>query len=62
MFFVKKTLNTQNHGHGIYNAKMGTVVGPKIPKMPLDFSAQFVWPSPKVLDFQKKKLSLRWIT
>ena len=36
---------------------MGTVVWPKIPKMPLHFSAQFVCPSPKFRDFREKALS-----
>ena len=35
----------------------GLTVWPKIPKMPLHFSAKFVCPSPKVWDSQEKALS-----
>ena len=49
--------NTQNHGQRIHRSKMGTVVWPKIPKMPRHFSAQFVYPSTKIWDFRKKNLS-----
>ena len=31
-------------------------VWPKMPKMTQNLSAQFVYPSPKVLDFNKKRL------
>ena len=34
------------------------IVWPKIPQMPQNLSAQFVCPSPKVLDFNKKGASL----
>ena len=62
-FFCKKNQpNTQNHEQGTHSAKMDTVytvVWPKIPKMPLHISAQFVCPSPKVWDFWKKAL---WVS
>ena len=32
------------------------IVRPKIPQMPQNLSAQFVCPSPKVLDFNEKRL------
>ena len=32
------------------------LVWPKIPQMPQNLSAQFVCPSPKVLDFNEKRL------
>jgi hypothetical protein len=32
------------------------IVWPKIPKMPQNLSARFVCPSPKVLDFNEKRL------
>ena len=53
--FCKK--KPQNHGHGTHSANMSTVVWLKIPKMSLNFLAQFVCPSPKVWDFRKKALS-----
>ena len=31
-------------------------VWPKIHQMPQNLSVQFVWPSPKVLDFNEKRL------
>ena len=34
------------------------IVQPKLPQMPQNLSAQFVCPSPKVLDFNEKKTSL----
>ena len=39
--FCKKInqIHTQKHGQGTHSAKIGTVVWPKIPKMPLHFSA-----------------------
>jgi hypothetical protein len=35
--------------------KLVLIVRPKIPQMPQNLSAQFVCPSPKVLDFNEKK-------
>jgi hypothetical protein len=32
------------------------IVQPEIPQMPKNLSAQFVCPSPKVLDFNEKRL------
>ena len=32
------------------------LIEPKIPQMPQNLSAQFVWPSLKVMDFNKKRL------
>jgi hypothetical protein len=32
------------------------IVWPKIPQMPQNLSAQFIDPSPKVLDFNEKRL------
>ena len=36
--------------------KWGLIVWPKISQMPQNLSAQFVYPSPKVLDFDEKRL------
>jgi hypothetical protein len=36
--------------------KWGLIVLPKIRQMPQSLSSQFVCPSPKVLDFNKKRL------
>jgi hypothetical protein len=36
------------------------IVQPKIPQMPQNLSAQFVYPSPKVLDFNEKRL--HWVS
>ena len=36
--------------------KWGLIVWPKIPQMPKNLFEQFVCPSPKVLDFNKKRL------
>ena len=38
--------------------KLVLIVWPKIPQIPQNLSAQFVCPSPKVLDFNEKKASL----
>ena len=43
---------------GLTVPKWVLIVWPKIPKMPQNLSAQFVCPSPKVLDFNEKKASL----
>ena len=34
---------------------------PKIPQMPQNLFAQFVYPSPKVLDFDEKRLHLAFV-
>ena len=36
------------------------IVQPKIPHMPQNLSAQFVYPRPKVLDFNEKRL--HWVS
>ena len=38
--------------------KWEPIVWPKIPQMPQNLSTQFVYPSPKVLDFIEKRASL----
>jgi hypothetical protein len=40
--------------------KWGLIVWPKIPRMFRNLSAQFVCPSPKVLDFNEKRL--HWVS
>ena len=61
-FFCKTTkdqiLKTMDKGLTVPRWVL-TVVLPKIPKMPLHFSAQFVCPSPNVWDVRKKTLSGR---
>ena len=41
---------------GLPVPKWVLIVWPKIPKMPQNLVAQFVCPSPKVLDFNEKRL------
>ena len=41
---------------GLTVPKWVLIVRPKIPQMPQNLSAQFVCPSPKVLDFNEKRL------
>ena len=41
---------------GLTVPKWVLIVWPKIPQMPQNLSAQFVCPSPKVLDFNEKML------
>ena len=55
--FCRKHKYSKPWGQGTHSAKMGAVVRPKIPQIPLKFSAQFVCPSPKVKNFRKKKFS-----
>jgi hypothetical protein len=43
---------------GLTVPKWVLIVGPNIPQMPQSLSAQFVCPSPKILDFKGKKASL----
>jgi hypothetical protein len=43
---------------GLTVPKWVLIVLPKIPQMPKNLSAQFVCPSPKVLDFNEKRLHL----
>ena len=43
---------------GLTVPKWVLIVWPKIPQMPQNLAAQFVCPSPKVLDFNEKKASL----
>ena len=44
------------HGQGTHSTKMGAEELPKIPQMPQNLSAQIVCPSPKVWDFDEKRL------
>ena len=46
----------ENMDKGLTVPKWVLIVQPKIPQMPQNLSAQFVSPSPKVLDFNEKKL------
>ena len=46
----------ENMDKGLTVPKWVLIVWPKIPQMPQNLSAQFVWPSPKVLDFNEKRL------
>ena len=48
----------ENMDKGLTVTKWVLIVWPKIPQMPLNSFAQFVCPSPKVLDFNEKKASL----
>ena len=46
----------KNMDKGLTVPKWALIVRPKIPQMPQNLSAQFVCPSPKVLDFNEKRL------
>jgi hypothetical protein len=46
----------ENMDKGLTVLKWVLVVWPKIPQMPQNLSAKFVCPSPKVLDFNEKRL------
>ena len=46
----------ENMDKGLTVPKWVLIVRLKIPKIPLNLSAQFVCPCPKVLDFNEKKL------
>ena len=46
----------ENMDKGLIVPKWVLIVGPKIPKMPQNLSVLFVCPSPKVLDFNEKRL------
>ena len=46
----------KNMDKGLTVTKWVLRVQPKIPQMPQNSSAQFVCPSPKVLDFNEKRL------
>jgi hypothetical protein len=46
----------ENMDKGLTLPKWVLIVWQKIPQMPQNLSAQFVWPSPKVLDFNDKRL------
>ena len=48
------------HGQGTHSTKMGADKSPKIPQMPQILSAQIVCPSPKVWDFDEKRL--HWVS
>ena len=48
----------ENMDKGLTVPKWVLIVQPKIPQMPQNLSAQFVCPSPKVLDFNENKASL----
>jgi hypothetical protein len=48
----------ENMNKGLTVPKWVLIVQPKIPQKPQNLSAQFVCPSPKVLDFNEKKASL----
>ena len=56
MSFFKKWWFEYWKTHGLTVRKWMLVVWPKIPQMPQNLSVQFVCPSPKVLDFIKKRL------
>ena len=45
-----------NMDKGITVPKWVLIVWPKIPQMPKNLSAQFVCPSPKIMDFNEKRL------
>ena len=45
----------ENMDKGLTVPKWGLTVCPKIPQISQNLSAQFVYPSPKVLDFNEKK-------
>ena len=46
----------ENMDKGLTVPKWVLIVWPKIPQMPQNLFAQFVCPSPKVLDFNEKRL------
>ena len=46
----------KNMDKGLNVLKWVLIVWPKIPQMSQNLSAQFVYPSPKVLDFNKKRV------
>ena len=46
----------ENMVKGLTVPKWGLIVWPKISQMPQNLSAQFVYPSPKVLDFNVIRL------
>ena len=46
----------ENMDNGLLVPKWVLLVWPKIPQMPQNLSAQFVCPSPKVLDFNENRL------
>jgi hypothetical protein len=48
----------ENMDKGLTLTKWVLIVQPKIPKMPQNLSAQFVYPKRKVLDFNEKRLHL----
>jgi hypothetical protein len=47
-------MENMNKGHTV--PKWVLMVRPKISQMPQNLSAQFVYPTPKVLDFNRKRL------
>ena len=49
----------ENMDKGLTVPKWVMIIWPKLPQMPQNVSAQFVCPSPKVLDFNEKK-KLHW--
>ena len=49
----------ENMDKGLTGPKRVLIVWPKIPQMPPNLSAQFVCPSPKILDFNEKRL--HWV-
>ena len=49
-------MNNGKHGQGTHCTKIGVDSWPKIPQMPQNLSALFVYPSPKVLNFNEKRL------
>ena len=46
----------ENMDKGLVVPKWVLINGPKIPQMPQNLSAQIVFPSPKVWDFDEKRL------
>jgi hypothetical protein len=50
----------ENMDKGFTEPKWVLIVWPKIHQMPQTLSAQFVYPSPKVLDFNEKRL--HWVS
>ena len=48
-------MENMGKGQGLTVPKWVLIVRPKIPQMPQNLSAQFVCPSPKVLDFNEKR-------
>ena len=51
----------KNMDKGLTVPKWVLIVWPKIPQMPQNLSAQFVCPSPKVLDINEKRLYLVFV-